>query len=94
MAAKKKKSKKIVEQAEDHYLKPKHEKLSEKEKQECLQRYNLGVNQLPGIFITDPAIANLDAKIGDIIMVTRENPFGGKSIFYREVIHESAVDFE
>ena len=78
----------------DHFLKPKHEKLSDKDAKALKEKYNIGISQLPGIFITDPAIKNLNVKVGEIIKITRQSPTGGKIEFYREVIYESALDVE
>ncbi len=71
----------------EHFLIPEHEKISEKEKEELLKRYNVDLLELPKIKKTDPAIRHLDVKIGDIIRITRQSPTAGKSIFYRVVVN-------
>lgn len=68
-----------------HELVPKHELLTEEEKEELLKRYGVTITQLPRILISDPAIRGLNAKVGDIIKITRYSPTAGKSIYYRVV---------
>jgi len=69
-----------------HSLVPKHTKISEREKEEIYKRYKLSSDRLlPGILKTDPAIASLNVKDGDVIKVIRESPTAGEAIFYRVV---------
>jgi DNA-directed RNA polymerase subunit H len=70
-----------------HYLVPKQAKLSEKEKEKLLEDYKITTISLPKINIKDASIANLKAKEGDIIKITRQNPYVGETIFYRCVIN-------
>ncbi|MBW2998923.1 DNA-directed RNA polymerase subunit H [Candidatus Woesearchaeota archaeon] len=69
-----------------HDLIPKHEKLSESEKQKVLEEYNVEVKDLPSILITDPALFEIDVKPGDVIKIERNSPVAGKIIFYRGVV--------
>jgi len=69
-----------------HILVPIHKKLSEKEKAELLAKYKITIKELPKILITDPAIAGLDAKEGDVIKIIRKSPTAGKVEYYRGVI--------
>ena len=68
-----------------HILTPKHAKISEKEKAQLLEKYNVTPKELPKIIKTDAAIKELDAKPGDIIKIIRKSPTAGESIFYRVV---------
>ena len=70
----------------DHELVPKHIKLSEKEKKELLENYKITIAELPKILITDPAIAKLHVKPGDVIKIIRKSPTSKESVFYRGVI--------
>lgn len=70
-----------------HYLVPKHTKLSDKEKKDILEKYNITLLNLPKIMIKDAAIANLKPKEGDVIKIIRVNPHVGNTIFYRCVIN-------
>ncbi len=70
-----------------HMLVPEHSKLTKKEMQELLEKYNLSLNDLPKILLTDPAIEKLNAKEGDVIKIMRDSPTAGKAIYYRVVIN-------
>ena len=71
----------------NHILVPKHTKLSKKDYDELLNKYNISLRQLPSILSSDPAISHLDIKPGDIIKIERNSPTTKKSIFYRAVVH-------
>ena len=71
-----------------HYLVPKHELLTEEEKQELLKKYNIRLLDLPKIKLSDPAIKNLGAKPGDIVRIIRNSPTAGESIYYRVVVED------
>jgi DNA-directed RNA polymerase subunit H len=69
-----------------HELVPKHILLTEKEKEELLQKYGISLRQLPRISIEDPAIKNLNGKIGDVIKIFRKSPTAGESVYYRVIV--------
>lgn len=69
-----------------HVLVPKHEKLSEKQREALFKKYKIKPQDLPKIFITDPAIRGLDVKPGDVIKITRQSPTAGVSTYYRIVV--------
>lgn len=69
-----------------HRLVPKHEILSEREKEELLAKYGIGLRHLPRIYSTDPVIKAIGAKMGDIIMITREDSRIGKMPYHRVVV--------
>ncbi len=68
-----------------HILVPVHKKISEKEKAELLKKYNITVKELPKILINDPAIAELDAKEGDVVKIIRKSHTSGEIIYFRGV---------
>jgi len=70
----------------NNVLVPKHTIISESEKEELLAKLNISPKQLPKISVNDPAIKLLDAKVGDVIKITRKSPTAGTSIYYRIVI--------
>jgi DNA-directed RNA polymerase subunit H len=70
----------------EHNLVPKHELLSPDEGQGVLEKYKVTKEQMPMILTTDPAIAHLEAKVGDIIKITRRSKFIGESLYYRVVV--------
>jgi len=69
-----------------HILQPKHIKLKPQEAKELLQRYNISITQLPRIKKTDPAILELDVKIGDVIKIDRKIGKGETNSYYRVVV--------
>ena len=69
-----------------HSLVPKHEKLSEKQKQELLKEYKCIDSDLPRIRINDAAISEMSPKIGDVFKITRKSE--GHTVFYRVVVDE------
>lgn len=69
-----------------HVLIPKHELMSEEEVEELLKKYNVTKDKLPKIYESDPAIAELNAKPGDVIKITRKSPTAGIAFYYRLVI--------
>ncbi|PIN70102.1 DNA-directed RNA polymerase subunit H [Candidatus Woesearchaeota archaeon CG11_big_fil_rev_8_21_14_0_20_43_8] len=72
----------------NHSLVPKHTKLSEKDKKELLDKLKITLQEMPKIGNKDPAIRHLDVKEGDIILIERQNPILGTTIYYRGVIDE------
>lgn len=68
-----------------HVLVPKHEKLSDKEKEAFLNKYGIITSDLPVIAITDPAIQHLKPKIDDVIRIIRPSPTAGEIEYYRVV---------
>ncbi|MEM7826752.1 MAG: DNA-directed RNA polymerase subunit H [Candidatus Aenigmatarchaeota archaeon] len=67
-------------------LVPKHEILSDQDKEELLKRLNITERQLPKILSSDPAAKAIGAKKGDVIRITRKSPTAGKYYYYRLVI--------
>lgn len=69
-----------------HVLIPKHTKLSEKEKQELFEKYNISIRELPKIYLSDAALIGMDVKENDVIKIERKGATAGQTIFYRGVI--------
>jgi len=65
----------------------KHAKLSEKEKEALLTKYDISIAEMPQIRKKDPAIKGLSAKPGDVIKIVRPSPTAGESTYYRVVVH-------
>ena len=72
----------------EHFLIPKHEKVSDKEAKELFEYHNVTMKELPKILKKDPAIRHLDVEENDVIRITRVSPTAGKTVFYRGVINE------
>lgn len=71
-----------------HTLVPKHVKLSEGEAKKLLEKYHITVKELPKILRTDPAIAELKVKPGDVIKIFRKSEKSGEAVYYRGVVNE------
>jgi len=70
----------------EHKLVPKHEILTEKEKEQLLTQYKVQPYQLPQIKASDPAVKAIDAKPGDILRVIRKSATAGTHYAYRYVV--------
>ncbi|MBN1175796.1 DNA-directed RNA polymerase subunit H [Candidatus Woesearchaeota archaeon] len=78
----------MTEEALQHVLVPKHEKISDKDKKNLFEQYQISEKDLPKIPITDPAIRHMSLKVGDVIKITRVSPTAGHVYFYRGVSNE------
>lgn len=70
----------------EHRLVPRHEILTEQEKEELLFKYRVQPYQLPQVKSSDPAVKAIDAKPGDVLRVIRKSPTAGVHIAYRYVV--------
>lgn len=68
-----------------HVLVPKHTKLSAKEREEVLKKYNATVDDFPKIHKNDPALAGAEVKPGDMFKIERASPTAGSTVFYRVI---------
>jgi len=70
-----------------HSLIPEHGKLKDKEKKELFDELKISFTELPKILKRDPAIAHLEPKVGDVIMINRKSQTAGEAVFYRGVVN-------
>ncbi|PTD93432.1 DNA-directed RNA polymerase subunit H [archaeon SCG-AAA382B04] len=70
----------------EHEAVPKHEIMSEDEKEELIDRKNIDLDDLPKILRNDPVVKEIGAEPGDVLKITRESSTAGKAIVYRYVI--------
>jgi DNA-directed RNA polymerase subunit H len=70
----------------EHDLVPRHEILSEKEREQLLAQYKVQPYQIPQIKATDPAVKVIGAKPGDILRIIRKSQTAGEYISYRYVV--------
>ncbi len=78
----------ILFDASAHNLVPKHEVMDQEAVEALFVQFKVSPQNLPVIFVNDPALSRLDAKMGDIIKITRRSPTAGVAIFYRRVAYE------
>lgn len=69
----------------EHELVPKHEKMSETQKQELLARYKLKESQLPRLLAEDPISRFYGLQRNDVVRITRPSETAGRYITYRIV---------
>ena len=70
----------------DHALVPKHEILSEKEKNQLLAQYKIQPYKMPQVKATDPAVKAIGARPGDLLKIIRKSATAGEHIAYRYVV--------
>lgn len=70
----------------EHKLVPKHEILTQEEREKVLAKYMIKPYQLPQIKASDPAVRAIGAKPGDILRITRKSSTAGEHIAYRYVV--------
>ncbi|WP_296797337.1 DNA-directed RNA polymerase subunit H [uncultured Methanobrevibacter sp.] len=74
---------------QQHDLVPKHEVISESEKELLQQNSDFDINNLPKIKINDPVVKEFpkdSVSVGDVIKITRNSKTAGEFISYRIVI--------
>lgn len=72
----------------NHVFVPEHIKLNQEEKNQVLEKFGVSVKHLPKILSSDPGLAHLNVKQGDVIKIVRKSPTAGQTEFYRGVVNE------
>ncbi|HUT00373.1 MAG TPA: DNA-directed RNA polymerase subunit H [Candidatus Thermoplasmatota archaeon] len=75
-----------------HKLVPEHTILSDKEKKELLEKYNIKTDQLPRILANDPAVISTGAKPGQIVKIIRKSPTAKYATAYRLVVESDTSE--
>lgn len=70
----------------EHELVPNFRILSEEEKKEVLEKFNITEEKLPKILSSDPVVKKIEAKVGDVLEINRKSEVAGESVYYRFVI--------
>ena len=69
-----------------HKLVPKHEILTDEEREQLLAQYRVHPYQLPQISSLDPTVKAIGAKPGDILRIIRKSQTAGEHIAFRYVV--------
>ena len=72
-----------------HKLIPLHVIISEDEKKELLDKFNITPEQLPKITHTDPVTIAIGAKPGQIIKIIRKSHTAQEAVAYRFVVESN-----
>jgi DNA-directed RNA polymerase subunit H len=75
----------------ENYLVPRHSIMPEEEVEALLEKYGIEITQLPKILMADPCAKALGAKPGEVLIIERESPTAGLSIYYRLVVEERSM---
>ena len=69
-----------------HFLVPKHIRMTDEQKKDLLKKFNISIKQLPKIKVNDPALKDGGVKVNDIIIVRRRSPTAKETDYYRVVV--------
>lgn len=72
-----------------HTLVPEHQIATDSEVKTLLETFKCSIEQIPVIYSTDPALATLNARVGDVIKINRISPITGKPSPYFRVVIEA-----
>jgi DNA-directed RNA polymerase subunit H len=73
----------------NHDLVPLHIVVSDDEKKELFNKYNITPDQLPKILDTDPVSISIGAKPGQIVKIIRKSHTAKEAVAYRFVIESN-----
>lgn len=68
-----------------HDLVPEHTILTPEEADAILEELDVRIDQIPKILPTDPVVKAIDAKLGDVLKITRKSMTAGVFTSYRVV---------
>ncbi len=69
----------------DHEFVPVHKTMSADKVEEVLARLGIKASNLPKILKSDPQAVKLQAQVGDVLEIERDD-FGNKYMHYRQVV--------
>ena len=69
-----------------HVLVPAYRVMNEEEVNGLLRKHNINFSQLPNLFVSDPIVERLGAKIGEVLEITRKSRTSGTAKHYRVII--------
>ena len=74
-----------------HKYVPKHVLLTKDETDELLQKYKIGVIDLPQMFEKDPVAIAIGAKEGDIVKIVRDSETSVNSVVYYRYVKKEKI---
>jgi len=72
-----------------HELVPEHIILSEEEKKQLFEKFELTPDQLPQIMNNDPVPVSIGAKPGQILKIVRKSHTAEEAVIYRLVVESN-----
>ncbi len=69
-----------------HVLVPAYKVLTPEETEAIITQHGIKMSNLPKIFLSDPIIKKINAKIGDVLEITRKSLVTGTAKHYRVVV--------
>ena len=82
-----KRKKRIIPFISNHTLALNHSKLSQKELNIILEKYQITRKELPKMRRDDPAIRDMKLEEGDVVKIKRDSLTAGEIFFFREVVN-------
>lgn len=81
----------MMNKIEFNYV-PRHEILSEEERNDFIKSYQITRDKLPKLEIYDAISRYYNMQIGDIVRIHRNSPMTGKAVYYRVVVPSPIQD--
>ena len=72
-----------------HKLVPDHVIISDNEKKELFEKYDITPDQLPKILNTDPVIISIGGQPGQIVKVIRKSHTAKEAVAYRLIVESN-----
>lgn len=74
-----------------HKYVPKHILLTQEETMDLLDKYKIGLSDLPQMFEKDPVAIAIGAKEGDVVKIVRDSDTSVKSVVYYRYVKKEKL---